>query len=69
MNVKPLFSYFALQDARSGSRSGMSGADAARVKAGDVAKQYLKWRREAALAEHGPQGARIRGSGERQSLP
>ncbi len=30
----------------------MSGADAARVKAGDVAKQDLKGGREAALAEH-----------------
>ena len=41
----------------------MSGADAARVKAGDVAKQDLKGGREAALAEHVPHGIRIKGSG------
>ncbi len=34
----------------------MSGADAARGNAGDVAKQYLKGVREAALAKHGPPG-------------
>ena len=36
----------------------MSGADAAGDKSGDVAKQYLKGIREAALAKHVPPGPR-----------